>query len=81
VAVYEWRGLNPAGREVKGVRDADNPKVLRGLLKRDGILLTSALEESAAKKANARNVDFGRYFRRVSVLDVAMMTRQFATLL
>ncbi len=81
MAVFEWKGLNPKGREIKGVRDADNLKVLRGLLKREGILLTSALEGAAAKKANARNVDFGRYFRRVSVLDLAMMTRQFATLL
>ena len=81
MAVFVWRGLNPKGVEVKGVRDADNLKVLRGLLKREGVLLTSALEEAAAKKANARNVDFGRYFRRVSVLDLSMMTRQFATLL
>ena len=81
MTVFAWKGLNPAGREVKGVKDADNLKVLRGLLKREGILLTGALEEAAAKKANARNVDFGRYFRRVGVLDLAMMTRQFATLL
>lgn len=81
MAVFEWRGLNPAGREVKGVRDADNPKALRNLLKRDGILMTAALEQSEAKKQSARNVDFGRYFRRVTVLDLSMMTRQFATLL
>jgi general secretion pathway protein F len=81
MTVFAWKGLNPSGREVKGVRDADNLKVLRGLLKREGILLTSALEEAEAKKANARNVDFGRYFRRVTVLDLSMMTRQFATLL
>lgn len=81
MTVFAWKGLNPAGREVKGVRDADNLKVLRGLLKREGILLTAALEEAEAKKANARNVDFGRYFRRVTTLDLSMMTRQFATLL
>jgi general secretion pathway protein F len=81
MTVFAWKGLGPTGREVKGVKDADNLKVLRGLLRRDGILLTSALEEAAAKKANARNVDFGRYFRRVTVLDLSMMTRQFATLL
>jgi general secretion pathway protein F len=81
MAVFEWRGLNPKGREVKGVRDADNLKLLRALLKKEGILLTSAMEESAAKKANARNIDFGRYFRRVGTDDLAMMTRQFATLL
>ena len=60
MTVFAWKGLNPGGREVKGVRDADNLKVLRGLLKREGILLTSALEEAEAKKQSARNVDFGR---------------------
>lgn len=81
MAVFEWRGLDPKGKEVKGVRDADNPKVLRALLKKEGILLTSALEESQAKKANARNIDFGRFFRRVKTDELAVMTRQFATLL
>lgn len=81
MAVFVWTGINPSGREVKGVRDADNVKSLRALLRKDGVLLTSALEESEAKKKTARNVDFGRYFRRVSTLDVAMATRQLATLL
>lgn len=81
MAVYEWRGINAAGRETRGMRDADNVKVLRVLLKKEGILLTQALEESKAKVANAREIDFGRFFRRVSTLDIAMATRQFATLL
>lgn len=81
MTVYVWKGLAPNGRETKGVRDADNLKVLRALLKKDGVLLTSALEESAAKKASAREIDFGRYFRRVTTLDLAIATRQLATLL
>ena len=81
MAVCEWRGIDARGKEINGLRDADNVKVLRTLLKKDGVLLTQALEGNAAKKANARNVDFGKYFQRVSSLDVAMMTRQFATLL
>jgi general secretion pathway protein F len=81
VTVYVWKGLAPNGREKNGVRDADNVKVLRVLLKKDGILLTSALEESAAKKATAREIDFGKYFRRVTTLDLAIATRQLATLL
>ena len=81
MTVYVWKGLAPNGRETKGVRDADNVKVLRALLKKDGVLLTSALEEAAAKKATAREIDFGKYFRRVSPLDLAIATRQLATLL
>lgn len=82
MAVYEWRGVaGSSGKEVKGLRDAENVRALRALLRKDGVILTQALEEAAAKQKKAREVDFGRYFRRVSALDVAMATRQLATLL
>ena len=82
MAVYEWRGIaGGSGKEVKGLRDAENVRALRTLLRKDGVILTQALEEAVAKKKKAREVDFGRYFRRVSALDVSMATRQLATLL
>jgi general secretion pathway protein F len=82
MAVYEWRGIAGAsGKEVKGLRDAENVRALRALLRKDGVILTQALEEAAAKQKKAREVDFGRFFRRVSAFDVAMATRQLATLL
>jgi general secretion pathway protein F len=81
MAVFEYRGLIAAtGKAVHGVRDADNAKVLRASLKREGILLTSAQEETKASKATKKNIDIGAFFRRVSVADIAMMTRQLATL-
>src|SRR6202167_1276871 len=81
MAVFEYRGLVAAsGKQVHGVRDADNPKVLRALLRREGVMLTSAQEEAGAKRAQAKNIDFFAFARRVSVGDVAMMTRQLATL-
>jgi len=80
MAVFEYRGLVAAtGKQVHGVRDADNAKVLRAALKREGILLTSAQEEAKATSA-ARQQQGGTIFGRVSVGDVAMMTRQLATL-
>lgn len=81
MAVFEFRGITNAGKEIKGVRDAENVRALRALLRKDGVILTAALEESEAKKRSSREVDFGRYFRRVSALDVSMATRQLATLL
>ena len=81
MAVFEWRGITTSGKEVKGVRDADNPKALRLLLRKDGILVTQVLEESEARVKKAREIDFGRYFRRVTPLDLALATRQLATLL
>jgi general secretion pathway protein F len=81
MAVFVWRGIDPRGRTVKGVLDADNPKALRASLKRDGVLVTEVLEESAARTKKGREVDLSTLFKRVTTLDVAMMTRQLATLL
>ncbi|MGO9713252.1 MAG: type II secretion system F family protein [Polyangiaceae bacterium] len=81
MAVYEYRGLvATTGKQVQGVRDADNAKVLRAALKREGVLLTSAPEDKKAQIAKGGKLDLGALFRRVSVDDVAMMTRQLATL-
>jgi len=81
VAVYEWQGITTSGKEVKGVRDADSQKALRALLRREGVLVTQMLEEAEARVKKARNVDIGRYFRRVSPLQLALATKQLATLL
>lgn len=81
MAVYEWRGIDGGGKKVKGVRDADSPKALRTLLRRDGILVTEVLEESVARVKKAREVDLKRMFRRVTALEIAMTTRQLATLI
>src|SRR5215472_16547259 len=84
MAVFEYRGILAAsGKTVHGVRDADNAKVLRATLKREGILLTNASEEShkaGTKGARRQSGGGGGLFRRVAVGDVAMMTRQLATL-
>jgi general secretion pathway protein F len=82
MAVFEYRGILAAtGKNVHGVRDADNAKSLRATLKREGILLTNAKEEVRARAGAAKGsggaIDL---FNRVSVADVAMMTRQLATL-
>ena len=81
MAVFEYTGLQVSnGKTVKGVRDADNQKVLRAQLKRDGVLLTGAAEAEGARASKTRNIDFAAFFRRVNVGDIAMMTRQLATL-
>ena len=81
MAVFEYTGLVVAsGKQVKGVRDADNQKVLRAQLKRDGVLLTAAAEADGARAAKKRNLNFAAFFQRVNVGDIAMMTRQLATL-
>jgi general secretion pathway protein F len=80
MAVFEYRGIvATSGKQVHGVRDADNAKSLRAVLKREGVLLTSAHEEVKARPG--KRADGGAMFgRRVPPADVAMTTRQLATL-
>ena len=78
---FEFRGLNKAGKEIVGVRDADNEKALRAGLKREGIFLTRV--GKGTKKSQsllATEVDLEQYFERVSQSDIALFTRQLATL-
>jgi general secretion pathway protein F len=81
MAVFEYRGiLSATGKQVRGVRDADNAKTLRSVLKREGILLTNAQENKGRSGRGRRSIAAGSLFRRVSPGDVSMMTRQLATL-
>jgi general secretion pathway protein F len=80
MAVFEYTGIvAKSGKSVKGYRDAENARVLRTLLRKDGVLLASA-REGSEKKAKKREVDFLAFFKRVKSADVAVMTRQLATL-
>jgi general secretion pathway protein F len=81
VSVFAFRGIESAtGKAVKGYRDADNQKVLRALLRRDGILLTSATEEAEQEAKKKRDIDLLAFMKRPTTSDVAVMTRQLATL-
>ena len=81
MAVFEFRGVEVAsGKSVKGFRDAENPKALRIVLRRDGILLTQATIESARVARDQKAVDVFAFMKRPSARDVSIMTRQLATL-
>lgn len=81
MAVFEYTGINADnGKPVKGYRDADNPKALRMLLRRDGIILTRATEESERKARAKRDIQLLAFLQRPNASDIAVLTRQLATL-
>lgn len=80
MAVFEYRGIQiTSGKPVKGYRDADNAKSLRAILRRDGVLLTEANEE-AERGSKGSKINLFAFMQRPSTADVAVMTRQLATL-
>ncbi len=82
MAVFQFRGVTAAsGKEIRGVRDADNPKALRASLRREGIVLTNATEARAASEKKARDIQLFAFLSRPNTGDVALVTRQLATLI
>src|SRR3954467_2072320 len=87
--VFEYTGLTEAGKNVRGIRDAESSKSLRSVLRKDGVYLTEArpAEQGAVageqKTGLAREVDVGAMFglTGVSSQDLAIATRQLATLI
>src|SRR2546425_2675096 len=87
--VFEYTGLTEAGKNVRGIRDAESSKVLRQILRKDGVYLTEARPAEAGAVAGeqktglAREVDVGAMlgFAGVSTQDLAIATRQLATLI
>ncbi len=80
MAVYEYRGLDPAGRDLKGIIDADSPRLARAKLRRSGIFPTEILIDRHMKKSGVEGVSIGALVSRISIQEISIMTRQMATL-
>jgi general secretion pathway protein F len=81
MAVFEYKGMTAAGKAVSGIVDAENPRVARQKLRTDGIFPTDVVQEKAHKGTLSADVNLQNLFQRISKQDVAIMTRQLATLL
>ena len=79
--LYDYRGLNSAGKAVKGLKEAPNKVALRDALLKAGVFLSEAFEQGqkqGAAQGLSREVKLD--FTIITKRDVADFTRQFATL-
>ncbi len=81
MTVFVWQGVSNQGKVIKGVHDAESQKALKQVLRRDGILVTRIQEQVSHEAANSRTISLKRLLNRVSTADLALATRQLATLL
>ncbi len=77
MAVFEYQALDESGKRKRGIIDADSPLEARAKLHQEGLHLTS-LKESLPSPVPSQEI---RIFRKVRVRDLAVLTRQLATLL
>lgn len=79
--VFEYTGVNSSGKKVRGVFDAENARALRDQLRTQGIFLTTHNEGKAERVRRRGEIQFRNPLAdRVSLRDVAVMTRQLGTL-
>lgn len=81
--VYAYKGVTRAGKATRGFMDAENARVARSRLRRDGFVVTEINEQGSTTVVEATS---GRRFelpsfQRISPLDLALVTRQAATLI
>jgi general secretion pathway protein F len=76
--VYEYKGLNKLGKNVKGIIDADSQRTARLKLKKDGIYVKSISDKGKAqkKKRSAGTNTRGK----ASIDDISNLTRQLSSL-
>lgn len=80
MGAFEYVAVDGTGRERKGVIEGDTPKHVRQLLREQG-LLPVAVEEVVEQKEPGRRTPLSLRFQRgLSAADLALVTRQLATL-
>lgn len=79
MTAYRYRALNPQGKIVKGVLEGDSERQVRAQLRGQEM---RPVEVAAANKADSSASGFSAstVFSRISVGDLALVTRQLATL-
>jgi general secretion pathway protein F len=84
VPVYAYKGISASGKTARGHLDAESLRGARAKLRREGIFVTDMSEaapEALARAAGRFELPIRNPFRRVSALDLALVTRQAATLI
>ena len=77
---YSYKAITQAGKNKSGVLEADNPRQVRQQL-RDMALIPVDVDEVSEKKRSAGKSGSSQWFKpRISAADLALLTRQLATL-
>lgn len=76
--IFEYKGLTRDGKNVKGIIDSENIRAARTKLKKDNIFVVDIRDK---KKGDIRKTKGPRSTKNVGVKELALMTRQLATLI
>ena len=80
MTAYRYQALNSAGKLIKGVLEGDSERQVRSQLRGQDMRPVEVAEANNTAKSGKPGWDLSLYFSRVSVGDLALITRQLATL-
>lgn len=83
MAAFDFVALDATGREQRGVLEGDSPRQIRQLLRERGLLPVSVEPVAAMPRNRPRGAGVSllhRWRERIGAADVALITRQLATL-
>jgi len=78
--VYAYAGLDPQGKSVSGIIDAESPRAARSKLRRSGVFPTNVAETKEAESTPRASRSIRRFFERIGAQELSVMTRQLSTL-
>lgn len=79
--IFEYKGINSAGKNLRGVVDADNARSARLKLKKEGIFVIDIKDKKKGTEGSALRKNKKLSATKVNIKDMALMTRQLATLI
>ncbi|MCB0414318.1 MAG: type II secretion system inner membrane protein GspF [Bdellovibrionales bacterium] len=77
--VFEYKGLNKSGKSIRGTIDSENVRMAKSKLKRDGIYVNHIKNKSTTTSKQKKSKSLSHV--KIPIGELAMMTRQLATLL
>nr|BDT28059.1 type II secretion system inner membrane protein GspF [Bacteriovorax sp. HI3] len=78
MAIYNYKGIDKSGSEVKGTVNVEGLSAAKTRIRGMGIMLIEISEQTSGSVKKSGGINFGS---AVSINDLALMTRQLATLL
>jgi general secretion pathway protein F len=80
MGAFEYTALDTAGKARKGMLEGDTARQVRALLRERSLLPVTVTEVAAQESREQRSSVAMSLFKRVSTADLALLTRQLATL-
>lgn len=80
MALYNWSGYTEKGKLTQGMIDATSMREAKLKLRSQGVFVSTITEEVSAPPLGVKELSIKRFFGRVKLEDVTVMTRQLSTL-